>query len=240
MIRLINNERALYITDKKEIVISDLHIGIEREFFENGIILPDSTKNMLDRIFKMSEDKEIERITILGDIKHQIGIPRKYIKEKIKEFFKILEDHFSVIVVKGNHDGNIESIIDCKIYPPKGYLDGDIYKTHGHTWPDESLNNAKYLLMGHIHPEINIIESSGKGYSPVWLIGKSTKDFRKCYPNFNGKIIVLPSFNVYTGMSLTNDPPGPIFSKCLNINKMKVFLLDHTYLGKYEEIKIEK
>ncbi|MGC8584557.1 MAG: metallophosphoesterase [Thermoplasmata archaeon] len=233
MIKIIMNERALYNSEKKELIISDLHIGIESEFFEKGIILPDSTDSMIKRIMKISEKRNVDRITILGDVKHSIKIPRKSIMEKIKNFFDVLNDKFSVTIVKGNHDGNIEKFIDAEIYPPKGYLDGYIYKTHGHTWPEDSLNDAKYLIMGHIHPEISIMNLSGKNYSAIWLIGKSNKKMRKYYPMFRGKIIVEPSFNVYTGMSLARDPPGPIFSKCLNIEDMDVLLLDHTYIGKF-------
>ena len=49
-IQPITNEPALFIKNKKILVVADLHIGIESELREYGINTPSKTKDMLDRL----------------------------------------------------------------------------------------------------------------------------------------------------------------------------------------------
>ncbi|MGC8663648.1 MAG: metallophosphoesterase [Thermoplasmata archaeon] len=231
------NERAMFEDSHKYLIISDLHLGLERSLEEKGFKVPDQYDSLLNRIFELAEITDARGLIILGDIKHDIGIPKDL--KKFQTFFKKLSEQLKIIIIKGNHDGAIEKILDTEIHSPRGILKWDMYLSHGHTWPSHSLNRAKYLLMGHIHPEIKLInEKTKKLFNSCWLKTKPGKNFKKYYSYFNGEIIIFPAFNPLVGMAIPSVIPGPIFNnKLINIKNLDVYLLDSTYLGKFGSLK---
>lgn len=227
----------MFEDEHKYLIISDLHLGIEKSLEGKGFRIPDQYGFLLDSILKLKNITDAEGIIILGDVKHDIGLPFEI--KKFQNFFKTLSNELKIIIVKGNHDGGIENLIDAEIHSPRGILKWGIYFSHGHTWPSQSLNRAEYLLMGHIHPEIRILdEKTKKMYNSCWLKTHPGKNFKKHYPDFSGEIIIFPAFNPLVGMAIMDVIPGPLFNNGLiNIKNLDVYLLDSTYLGKFGKIK---
>lgn len=231
------NERAMFEDFYRYLIVSDLHLGMERMLEDKGFKVPDQFDFILSELLRLVELTDASGIIILGDVKHEIGLPAY--PEKFRRFFKILEDQVHVIVVKGNHDGNIEDLVNAEIHPPHGFKKWNYYFMHGHTWPLDSLNGSEYLLMGHIHPEIRIMnEKTKRIFNSCWLKTRPGKNFKKYYPDFAGEIIIFPAFNSLAGMALSEQNPGLLFrNRLLSMSSMDVYLLDSTYLGKFGDIK---
>jgi len=233
----VTNERAMFEDSQKYLIVADLHLGIEKSLEEKGFKVPDQYNLILNKLSELIEITDAKDLIILGDIKHEIGVPSDI--KKLQLFFKKLSSLVHIVIVKGNHDGGIEKFLDVEVHSPRGVLKWDIYFTHGHTWPLESLNNAKNLLMGHIHPEIRVMnEKTRRLFNSCWLKSKPGKNFKKFYPGFSGEIIIFPAFNPLVGMALSESNPGPLFrNNLISMHNMDVYLLDSTYLGKFGQLK---
>jgi putative SbcD/Mre11-related phosphoesterase len=236
MIYPILNERALYDESLQVLIIADLHLGIEIEFESKGILIPDQTQNILDRILSFIGSYNVKTLVILGDVKHTLYYPEFKEKQKFAQFFQTLEDRTELQIVPGNHDGSLKRMFpDLNVRSSRGILYGPYYLTHGHTWPTKDLEKARYLIMAHIHPEIRIGDAQGHNQvEPCWLRGKPEKKMREHY-DFDGEVIIMPSFNTLTGRTLSEEREtiGPLFgNSLLKVSHMNVYLLDGTNLGK--------
>ncbi len=249
-VRLISNMPAVFITDKKILVIADLHIGLEKELYEKGIVIRPQAeifKQKIDELIKMTNAKIL---VILGDIKHEVpGISYREEKE-IPKLFDYLAKKIKVICCKGNHDTYLNKILpkNVKITSSKGLRIGKYGFFHGHAWPSKKLMLCDYLLMAHIHPVIEFKDKFGyKIIEQVWIKGNLNKSAikQKYKIEKTGKLqlIIVPSFNKLVGgavlnSELKNELIGPILSKnFFNIDKSKAYLLDGTFLGKIEILK---
>ncbi len=235
MLNPVYEKRALFNTEKKEIYICDLHIGVERELDSLGIKVLNQTEKMIDETLEIINETNARKLIILGDLKHGIGIDEKYVND-LKNFVNEVSKSVNIEIIKGNHDGKIEKILNIKVHGSRGFLNNDVYLLHGHTWPETSIGRARYLVMGHMHPEIKIRhDKNPKNFHAVWLYGKATKKFKDKY-NFQGNIIVMPAFNPLVGMVIRNYPIGPLFKNgFVNLENMDVYLLDSTNIGKYRD-----
>ncbi|MBU0530464.1 MAG: metallophosphoesterase, partial [Nanoarchaeota archaeon] len=142
----VTGEAAVLLGEK--LIVSDLHIGIEHEYYKSGIKMESQThvmKTRLDSIIKISKPKEL---IFLGDIKHKVpGISYQEVKE-IPEFINHFSKEIKVTVVMGNHDPGIENLgIKFHVKPTEGYASDDVYLTHGHTWPDKGFLGCRYIVM---------------------------------------------------------------------------------------------
>ncbi len=225
MIEQVLGERAFYISELRAIVIGDLHIGYEQELKEKGVIVPDQTGEMRERIESLVRRYDAKKLIILGDLKHEIlGFsPRIY---------KFLENlPVELHLAKGNHDGRIEEIFNGRVYPPGGFRLGDYGFFHGHSWPDEDVMRARYVFMGHLHPEIELEDSLGHRHRyPCHLVGELSERGLERYRS-SPKIFVVAAFNRLVGASIAT-PIGPLLRNGY-IKEFQVYLLNGTYLGRY-------
>ncbi|MEM7826618.1 MAG: metallophosphoesterase [Candidatus Aenigmatarchaeota archaeon] len=215
----IRNYAAMIID--RFLIISDLHLGITKEFQKSGIFIPSQAKPMSDRINRLKRMTKTKELIILGDVKHNIpGVSGQEFGE-IPEFFSKLKFN-KITIIKGNHDGNIEKMIPKGIKVRKYVKIGKYFLTHGHM----KMENEK-MIIGHSHPFIRIKDNLGAVYfEPVWLHYLDRKE-----------IIIMPAFNELCGATIINqdDLLGPI-AKNLEKNKIHVYLLDGTYLGIAKEL----
>ncbi len=226
MIELVPNERAFFINELNALVIADLHMGYEYVLRKEGIMLPDSEDALLQRIKMLISKYDAKKLIILGDAKHSIGEYRNvHLLEKLD---------VDIYVAKGNHDGGLENLLNAKIYGAEGFRIGNYGFMHGHSWPSEEVMNAKYVFMGHIHPEIELRDSVGKSHRyACHLVGTLTEQGKKRYSGAP-KIFVVAAFNPLVGSALA-DPIGPLMKNKI-IDDFKVYLLNGTYLGKMETL----
>ena len=112
-IRFLTDEPALLITDKtygKILAIADIHLGIESELYNNGIVIAPQSKKLFDKIASLIRLTKADKLVIIGDLKHKIpGISFRELKE-IPKFMKPLAEMIDVILVKGNHDTELHGL----------------------------------------------------------------------------------------------------------------------------------
>jgi metallophosphoesterase superfamily enzyme len=155
-----------------------------------------------------------------------------------------------------------------KITSPKGdILLNDVGVFHGHAWPAVELLKCKHLIMGHLHPVITLRDDFGfRTTRQVWIkaecsirklahsLGKNVSSKSKGFlDSFLSKdsfseFIIIPSFNGLLGgqpVNINKKPDkenvyfGPILrSRSIDIDKADVYMLDGTFLGKIENLKI--
>ncbi len=224
----VTNEKAIVL--KNKLVVADLHIGITREIYNAGVSLPSQAKPFLDRIHKLKKITKAKELVLLGDVKHNIpNITFQELKE-IPFFLSSLKFE-KITIIKGNHDGKIESLIPEdlkeKIKIRKSLVVGDYLLTHGH----RNVKTKKNIIIGHNHPNVKFTDDLGNNYiEPIWIKGRIGSK----------KLIIMPAFNELAGVMVVNDKKlstedykpflGPIAKK-MKTDKAKLFLMDSTDLG---------
>jgi len=235
------------IVDSKIMVIADLHIGIEAEFKLAGIFIPSQSSKMAQKIERLIDQTGIKELVILGDVKHFIPGTVALERRDIPLFFNtILEVADEVHVVAGNHDAMIRPHVPKKVkfHRPEGFKVNDIGFIHGHAWPSQNLMKSRYLLMGHNHPAVVLVdELGGRNLQPCWV----RYEFRKIVKNrkhLPREGLLVPSFNDLCGGAAVNDKNsrflGPLVNETVaNLSFANIHLLDGTYLGHLKDLIVD-
>jgi len=152
---------ALIIENSEKIlVVADLHIGWERVWSESGIYVPSQADKLRKKLLLLVERYKPDRLILLGDVKQAITMVSMEEWREIPKFFETLQVHLDeVIVIRGNHDGDLEPLTTPKIriIPSSGLTIGSdprIGLFHGHAWPSPEVLSSEILVMGHIHPVV--------------------------------------------------------------------------------------
>lgn len=225
------------------LIIGDTHFGMEEKLREKGIYDEKLSERIFEKIKKLLKKAKTKKLIIAGDVKNNImGTDEKTIR-----ILQALSEITEVIIVKGNHDGGIEKlgIPGINVVGPGGMTYKKTGIMHGHSWPDEKLMQCDYLISAHQHPQISVMDKSGKVHrEAVWLVVEpDTKRISEHYTNFNGKIklVLMPAFNPLVGSTI-NKPKekqlGPVLNnKLFKLNDALVFRLDGSLMGKMKNIK---
>ena len=242
-IQPVPNEPALFIKEKKILVFADLHIGIESQLKEQGIITKSRTDVMIKQLFSICKKYNPKDIILLGDIKH--NIPWSTIQERkdVKNFLSSIKDYGNIHIIPGNHDGNIKKLTseDIKIHPSSGMIYDNIGFVHGHRWPNEKIMECNQIIMAHTHPTIMFLDRLNfKTFEPCWIKGNfiSKKLIEKYPDSINPKVLVMPAFNSLCGGIAVNQEGivGPL-GKIIDIKNSEIYLIDGVSLGKVKDIK---
>ncbi len=232
--------KTIFFPKKGILVIGDLHIGYESMLQKQGMSLPFSqiktTKDQIQKIINQIKFKgyEVEKIILLGDIKHYFGFDKGEMKE-IKEILNFLQQFVTkknLILIKGNHDKILLKDRDYLDY----YITEDkkLAFTHGQRiFPEIYDKDIKTIVMGHLHPAINLKDPGGikKEKYKVFLIGKhKSKQF-----------VVVPSFfPLLEGTEINEDYKDlPGFSIVPNspLKKFKVFVVGKENVYEFGKLK---
>jgi uncharacterized protein len=214
----------------KNLVIGDLHLGIEYEFAQQGVTIPTQTKKVQSRIDKLIEQTKAKHLIFIGDVRHKIPLPSKQEQQELPGFFNHFLRSVEVSVVKGNHDGGIESLLPKKVnvYSSSGFVIGNICLTHGQAHPVEGSYDT--IVIGHLHPNIEFFSEGIRMSEAVWM--KTTIGEKK--------LIVMPAFNHLLGGYSINQKNykklGPLLKKA-DFDNADVFLLDGTLIGKLKDLR---
>jgi putative SbcD/Mre11-related phosphoesterase len=241
--KFITDQPAILLDDT--LVISDLHIGMEYELYQDGVKIPPQTPKMLEKIMGLIEITGAKKIVLLGDVKHMIVNISDREFFAVPEFLKKLSEQVKVEIVPGNHDGDLKTILPkgVKLHSTKGFAMDNVYLNHGHTWPSPSIKDCDYLIIGHLHPVIEFRDSLGyRSAELAWIRSKVDKKLlSEKYGKMSGKLelIVMPAFNhLMGGMPFNVGEPivGPIL-KYVNVGNARAHLLDGTLLGKIKDLR---
>lgn len=253
---------AILIDDCEEfggencLVIADLHLGLEIELRKKGFRVPSMDETLLSLLLSMADTSN--NLVILGDVKHSISPDERYEKKKITQFLAKISYIFKrVVIVPGNHDGNIDELVvstqreNIEVADSRGIVLGRTGLFHGHTWPSPAVMSCESVIMGHNHPVVGFEDSHGViSKKEAWLkiplsdcIGDGQLDgeMASIYDSLPQELIILPAFNPYLGgVDVVRDGfMGPLlkFLPRACTDGAHIFLTDGTYIGELEDIR---
>ena len=236
--RIIDSEPALVLeSDKKNLVISDLHIGFEDKFSSSKSFVEknSSVNDIISSLTKIIKKENPDTLILLGDIKSSIQTITKSEWNDVPYFFEAIKNSLEVVLIPGNHDGDIDRLIpnDVTLISSKGMIIDDVLLTHGHTMPSENYSNVNNIIMGHIHP-VYFNESSLINGERIWISIKTDKS--EIFSSAKGKIniTIVPSFNPYfyaTKKKHYKKSISPIIEKIKDTAIAKIVTLDGTIIG---------
>ena len=235
------------LVDGDILVVADLHIGMEAELNLAGIFLPSQTDKMAQRIVRMADDVEAEKLVVLGDVKHYIPATAALERRDLPRFFETVIGHFKEVhVAVGNHDAQLRPHVPKKVrfHRPGGFVIGKAGFVHGHEWPYPSVARCSTLFMGHNHPAIAQIDELGaRAFRPCWVRFRFRKHV-KGHSTMPREGLLVPSFNELCGGVAVNDVGtrllGPLTSdRVTDLAGADVHLLDGTYLGRLRDLMVD-
>ena len=236
--RIIDSEPALVVEgERKNLVVSDLHIGFEHKFSSNKNTINNSSSinEIIENIKKIIKKENPDTLILLGDVKSSIQNITKSEWRDVPYFFEELNDSLEIILIPGNHDANITRLIpnNVTLISPKGMIIDDVLLTHGHTMPSKNYSNVNNIIMGHIHP-IYFEKNSLLNGERIWISIKTEKS--NIFSSSKGKIniTIIPSFNPYfyaTEKKYYKKSISPIVEKIKNDAIARIATLDGTIIG---------
>ncbi len=229
------------------LVVTDLHIGLEEELREKGVLIPSRAEIMARRLVDLSDRSGCRDLVLLGDVKHLV--PRMASRERrdVYVFFRdLLETFDTITIVQGNHDGILRNIVprSVRFRSPHGYRVDDLGFCHGHAWPYKKVMEARTLVMGHNHPAVGFRDDLGRReIQPCWMRAPFVRKTKR-YSRLPREAIIVPAFNELCGGMPVNDVRarflGPIFrDRLLGIDAASLHLLDGTDLGRLADLKVD-
>jgi putative SbcD/Mre11-related phosphoesterase len=249
LLKIVPGEAALIFSDSggSTLLISDLHLGLEKEMAKRGFRVPSYTMKMVDRIRSVAELHRPERVVVLGDVKHSVGKVEDIDWGVVPWFFETMLDLFPVVeVVPGNHDGSIRTVLPqrVKLHPSDGTVIGrgrrKVGLAHGHAWPSEKAIETRNLVIGHSHFTYEMKDSLGtRSRDSVWVFARydvaqmMAKAGYKSKLKGAGELKVMPPFNRMVGGQPINRKKsfefGPVLSSgAFSLEEADIFLLDGT------------
>lgn len=222
------------------IVVADLHIGIEVQLRYAGFNIPSQTPKMQSSLESLASHGD--RLLVLGDLKHRIPSVGYRENKEIGPFLEKLADSYErIVVVAGNHDGGISSVLPKGVEAISGRgmnIEGDgVF--HGHVWPSDAVMKAETIVMGHVHPAVVLIDSLGtRSNEKCWVRARlNEKLVRERYQSCPKELVIVPAFNpLLTGTPVNSSRGsmiGPFFRNgFIDSQTIRTYLLDGTNLGR--------
>lgn len=179
-------QKAIFRPDKKQLILSDVHLGKATHFRKQGLPMPaQSHLKDLDTLQYLLKKWEPLSVLILGDLFHS-----NYNKEWL--WFKALlmqHSETEFILIEGNHDilttenyDSIANLVKLEILEEDNFI-------FSH---EPKKNLTKLNFCGHIHPGLRIY---GKARQSEKL---------PCFYR-NTKHFILPAFGHLTGLFLMEE-----------------------------------
>ncbi len=144
------------------------------------------TGSRLDREIN-DEGKKIDKIIILGDVKHEFGYILDDEWNLIVKFLEHLRGKCKeLVVIEGNHDKILFPILrKMRVVAVDFYLWRNILFAHGDKEFEEMFGrDVKYWIIGHGHPAVTLVDNVKRETYKCFLTGA-----------FKGKkVILVPSF----------------------------------------------
>jgi DNA ligase-associated metallophosphoesterase len=174
--------KALFRPAKKQLILSDIHLGKASHFRKKGIALPpQSHLKDIDKLEYLIKKWSPRSVLILGDLFHS-----QYNREWL--WFKALLMGFprvKFILVEGNHDILSSSEYNLPNLSKKVQVNEERF-----IFSHAALENpSKINICGHVHPGIRI---TGVARQSITL---------PCF-YFNGRHFILPAFGDLTGLAI--------------------------------------
>ena len=228
---------------ERALVVADFHAGIESALRAEGVSLDSRAEQRREQVFSLLDRTDSDRLIFLGDLMHAIGDPGGAERGEIEVLLERLEGRdVDVTLVKGNHDGAIESWTDVEVTDGDGVRLGDVGFVHGHTWPAPEVLDSEVVCVGHEHPAVRLEDEVGESrVERVWLRGEldpETFADRAVGVRGGAELVVFPAFNDLVGSTWVNVEGQEFLAPFLPeaAPSAEVYLLDGTRLGDYRTV----
>jgi putative SbcD/Mre11-related phosphoesterase len=226
---------------ERALVVADFHAGIEAGLrADSGVHVDSRAEERREAVLATLDSTDPDRFVVLGDFMHSIGGPGGAERGEIEVLLESID--VPTTVVKGNHDGAIESWVDAGVTDASGIRLGDVGFVHGHTWPDPEVLAADIVCVGHEHPCVRLTdEVGGSRIERVWLRGPldrepfRERDFDLAWSE--PELVVFPAFNDLCGgtwVNVNENFLAPFLPDALP--SAQAYLLDGTRLGEYGRV----
>ena len=174
---------------ERVLVLGDLHLGYEGVLRRGGLQMPLKLydKCVSDFTEIITKTGVVDKLIVLGDLKHEFGyiLPEEW--KNIYDFLNILREYCKeLIIIEGNHDPILFPILKkLEIVGVTSYFWKRVVFAHGDKdLPELYDKNSIYWVFGHGHPAVNLREGITRESYKCFLVGK-----------FKGrKVILVPSF----------------------------------------------
>ena len=235
------------LPDGRGLLLADVHAGIEAGLRREGVELASGAQGRREVILDLLARTGADRLIVLGDLGHAIGSPSREEREELETLVAAVTERVPLTIVKGNHDGEIESLLADRervtITGGEGIRRGEIGLVHGHTWPSRDVLGAEIVCVGHEHPVVRLEdEVGGARKERVWLRGsidpEPFEDYYEDCPEIDGELVVCPAFNDLSGGTWVNVEGQTFLSPFLPnaLEEGDAYLLDGTRLGPYDRV----
>ena len=204
-------DTALYVPERRTLVIADLHVGFEDALHRDGALVPRGhLRALLERLERLlcaigaSERSPFERVIVNGDLRHQFGpLTAREWQESQRLLEALTRVSREVILVEGNHDGNLAMLAEDheSVTVRRSYRLGALLFLHGDHEPEGISPEVRTLVIGHEHPAVGLRDR---------VTGRA--ELYKCFLAGPGPgrrtLLVQPAFNPWTqGSDLLRETP---------------------------------
>jgi len=235
---------------ERALVIADYHAGIEVALRYDGVEIDSRAVERREQLLALLDRTNPDRLVFLGDLAHRIGEPGGAEREELRDLRSAIPDGVGVLLVKGNHDGEIETTMangtpGIEVTDTAGIRIGDVGFAHGHTWPDPEVLRADVVCVGHEHPQVRLEDAvGGRRVERVWLRGDLVPGAFGDHAGedgtagIDGELVVCPAFNEIAGGTWVNVPDQEFLAPFLpeGLADGQAYLLDGTRLGSYRRV----
>ncbi|WP_435174628.1 metallophosphoesterase [Halorussus sp. AFM4] len=228
---------------ERALVVADFHAGVEQALRAEGVSLASRAEQRRERLLSLVTRTDPDRVVFLGDLMHAIGDPGGAERGEIEVLLERLDElGLSATLVKGNHDGAIESWADLDVTDGAGVRLGDVGFAHGHTWPVPEVLASEVVCVGHEHPAVRLEdEVGGSRVERAWLRGPLAGEAfadREGGVRAGAELVVFPAFNELVGATWVNVEGQEFLAPFLpdGLAGGEAYLLDGTRLGDYAAV----
>ncbi|WP_115862904.1 metallophosphoesterase [Halorussus litoreus] len=227
----------------RALVVADYHAGIEQALRADGVSLDSRAEHRRERLLSLVESTDADRVVFLGDLMQAIGDPGGAERGEIEVLLELFDERgVPATLVKGNHDGAIESWADLDVTDGAGVRLGEVGFAHGHTWPAPEVLDSEVVCVGHEHPAVRLEdEVGGSRVERVWLRGSLAGEpfaERDESVRAGAELVVFPAFNDLVGKTWVNVEGQEFLAPFLpeGLGDGEAYLLDGTRLGRYQTV----
>jgi DNA ligase-associated metallophosphoesterase len=169
-------DRALFWPREHALLIADLHLGKADTFRSAGIPLPSGgTRHDLERITRLIERTEADRLIVLGDMLHSDAVEVSW--RLAWETWRQRHRDLRIDVVAGNHDRSLQrTALDVHVHPASMSIAPFMLR---HAPADD----ATHVMCGHLHPVVRIPGALRRW--PAFMLDENQT--------------ILPAFSAFTG-----------------------------------------
>ncbi|GAB3666010.1 metallophosphoesterase [Halopiger thermotolerans] len=174
----------------RALLVADYHAGYEAGLrYERGVDVPSQAPDRRERLLSLLERTAADRLVVCGDLMHSIGDPGGAERGELEVLLESVPSTVEVTVVKGNHDGQLETwfgadaadavdrpnpdLATVTVVPGDGVTLDGVGVCHGHTWPAPDVLESDVVCLGHEHPCVRLEdEVGGSRVERAWLRGR--------------------------------------------------------------------